>query len=388
MNLDFTPEEKTFRAQVRDWLQTNVPKERRPLDGPEMLAFDKAWQRKQFDAGWAGISWPREHGGAGLSLIQQLIWFEEYALAEGPYLGSFFIGLSHAGPTIIARGTEAQKSFYLPRILSGETPWCQGFSEPGAGSDLAGLRCRGVVDGNHLVVNGQKIWTSLAQWSKYQELLVRTDADNRYGGITWVIGDMELPGITVRPIEGMHGSADFCEVFYDDVRIPLENVVGEVNDGWAVAMATLGFERGTAALGEQIEMSRVVEQLVEVAKARPGPDGVRPAIRDGEFAARLAMLRAEVAALKAMSYASISRAQRDFTPGAEGSIIALYNTETIQKIYRLAFDLMGPVALDLGSSEEDWTTRYLLSIMQTIAGGTAEVRRNIIGERVLGLPRG
>lgn len=387
MNLDFTPEENSFRAEVRDWLQTNVPKERRPFDGPEMLAFDKEWQRKQFDAGWAGISWPKEHGGAGLSLIQQLIWFEEYAHAGGPYLGCFFIGLSHAGPTIIALGTEEQKSFYLPRLLKGETPWCQGFSEPGAGSDLASLRCKAVVDGDHLVVNGQKIWTSLAQWSKYQELLVRTDADNRYGGITWVIGDMELPGITIRPITGMHGAADFCEVFYDDVRIPLKNVVGQVNGGWGVAMATLGFERGTAALGEQIEMGHVVEQLIDVAKVRPGADGIRPAIKDGEFAARLAMLRAEVAALRAMSYASISRAQRNFTPGVEGSIIALYNTETIQKIYRLAFDLMGPLALDLDSSDHDWTTRYLLSIMQTIAGGTAEIRRNIIGERLLGLPR-
>ena len=220
-----------------------------------------------------------------------------------------------------------------------------------------------------------------------RKLLVRTDPDNRYGGITWVIGDMELPGVTIRPIVGMHGVADFCEVFYDDVRIPLKNVVGEVNAGWSVAMATLGFERGTAALGEQIEMGRVVEHLIEVAKVRPGADGIRPAIADGEFAARLAMLRAEVAALKAMSYATISRAQRDFTPGAEGSIIALYNTESIQKIYRLAFDLMGPAALDLDASDDDWTTRYLLSIMQTIAGGTAEIRRNIIGERVLGLPR-
>lgn len=387
MNLDFTVDECAFRAEVRDWLQTNVPKQRRPEDGQEMLAFDKEWQRKQHDAGWAGISWPKEYGGAGLSLIQQLIWFEEYALADGPYLGAFFIGLSHAGPTIIARGTEAQKSFYLPRILNGETPWCQGFSEPGAGSDLASLRCKAVIDGDDLVVNGQKIWTSLAHLCKYQELLVRTDMDNRYGGITWVIGDMELPGITIRPITGMHGTPDFCEVFYDDVRIPLKNVVGDVNDGWAVAMATLGFERGTAALGEQIEMGRVVEHLIEVAKARPGPDGVRPAIQDGEFAARLAVLRAEVAALKAMSYATISRAQRDFTPGAEGSIIALYNTESIQKIYRLAFDLMGPAGLDLDSSTEDWTTSYLRSIMQTIAGGTAEIRRNIIGERVLGLPR-
>lgn len=388
MNLDFTPDERLFRAEVRDWLRTNVPGERRPEDGPEMLAFDKAWQRKQYDAGWAGIAWPKDYGGAGLSLMQQLIWFEEYALAEGPYLGTFFVAQSHAGPTLIARGTDEQKAFYLPKILAGETPWCQGFSEPGAGSDLASLRTRAVVDGDDLVVNGQKIWTSLANWSKYQELLVRTDADSRYKGITWVIGDMDLPGVTIRPIDCMHGTADFCEVFYDDVRIPLKNVVGDINDGWAVAMATLGFERGTAALAEQIEMSRVVEELIALAHERLGPDGVRPAIEDDECAARLATLRAEVAGLRAMSYASISRAQRDLVPGAEGTLIALYNTETMQRIYRTAADMMGPDMLDLDASPRRWTTQYYRSIMQTIAGGTSEIRRNIIGERVLGLPRG
>lgn len=387
MNLDFTPDEKTFRGQVREWLRTNVPKERRPEDGPEMLAFDKAWQRKQFEAGWAGISWPKEYGGCGLSLIQQLIWFEEYALAGGPYLGCFFIALSHAGPTLIARGSDAQKQYYLPKILSGETPWCQGFSEPGAGSDLASLRTRAVIDGDHLVVNGQKIWTSIGNWAKYQELLVRTDPDSRYKGISWVIGDMELPGVTIRPIKCIHGSADFCEVFYDNVRIPLENVVGQINDGWSVAMATLGFERGTAALAEQIELSRVVEELIELAHDRTGPDGVRPAIKDDEIASKLALLRAEVAALRAMSYASISRAQRELVPGAEGAVIAVYNTELTQKVYRMAADLMGPEMLDLTASPSRWTTRYLLSIMQTIAGGTSEIRRNIIGERVLGLPR-
>ena len=388
MNLDFTPDERDFRLQVREWRRANVPTDRRPDDGAEMLAFDKAWQRKQFDDGWAGISWPKEYGGAGLSLIQQLIWFEEYALAGGPYLGTFFVALSHAGPTLIARGSEAQKAYYLPRILKGETPWCQGFSEPGAGSDLASLRTRAVVDGDDLVVNGSKIWTSLANWSSYQELLVRTDPDSRYGGITWVIGQMDLPGVSIRPISCMHGSADFCEVFYDDVRIPLKNVVGGINDGWNVAMATLGFERGTAALAEQIEMSRVVEELIALAHERVGPDGTRPAIQDDEIAARLATLRAEVAALRAMSYASISRAQRDLVPGSEGTLIALYNTETLQRIYRMSTDLMGPDMLDLDASPSRWTTQYLRSIMQTIAGGTSEIRRNIIGERLLGLPRG
>lgn len=388
MNLDFSPDETAFRAEVRDWLHDNAPKERRPLSGQVMADFDRAWQRRQFDAGWAGISWPKAYGGRGLSLIQQLIWFEEYAKAEAPYLGVMFVALSHAGPTVIARGTETQKSHHLPLILRGEAPWCQGFSEPGAGSDLASLSTRAEIDGDHLVVNGSKIWTSSAQYARYQELLVRTDpAAPRHKGITWAIGDMTLPGVEIRPIACMDGASHFCQVFYDNVRIPLANVVGEVNDGWNVAMATLGFERGTAALAEQIMMSREIERLIELAQTRTGPDGVRPAIKDDEIAARLATLRAEIAALRAMSYASISRAQRDFVPGSEGTIIATYNSELLQRIYRMAADLMGPEMLDLDATPDHWTYEYYRSTLQTIAGGTSEIRRNIIGERLLGLPR-
>ena len=388
MNLDFTAEERIFREEVRDWLRTNVPKERRPHDGPAMAEFDHAWQRKQYEAGWAGISWPKEYGGKGLSLIQQLIWWEEYAAAEGPYLGVFFVALSHAGPTVIARGTEEQKNFYLPRILRGETPWCQGFSEPGAGSDLAGLRTRAEIDGDHLVINGSKIWTSSAQYADYQELLVRTDPNApKHKGITWVVGEMHAPGVDIRPIKCMDGASHFCEVFYDNVRIPLKNVMGEVNDGWNVAMATLGFERGTAALAEQIQMSREIERLIHLAQTRIGPDGLRPAIKDDEIAGRLASLRAEIAALRAMSYASISRAQRDFVPGSEGTIIAVYNSEMLQRIYRMGADLMGDEMMDMGASDENWTYEYYRSQLQTIGGGTSEIRRNIIGERLLGLPR-
>ncbi|MDB5430061.1 MAG: putative acyl-CoA dehydrogenase FadE17 [Caulobacter sp.] len=391
MNLDFTPDESAFRAEARAWLQDNVPRGGRATDGEHMLEFDREWQQRQYAGGWAGVSWPVEYGGRGLSLIQQLIWYEEYARADAPLpvASAYFVALSHAGPTVIARGSEWQKSFFLPKILTGETVWCQGFSEPGAGSDLAGLRTRAVVDGDHLVVNGSKIWTSRAQHAKYQELLVRTDPDagSKHSGITWVIGDMTLPGIDIRPIPCMHGASHFCQVFYDNVRIPLEHVVGEIGDGWNVAMATLGFERGTASLAEQIMMSRVVERLIELAHTELGPDGVRPAIQDDEIATRLATLRAEVAALKAMSYTSISRAQRNFVPGSEGTIIGCYNSEMLQRIFRMAADLLGPEMLDRDSSDENWVYEYHRSIMTTIGGGTSEIRRNIIGERVLGLPR-
>jgi alkylation response protein AidB-like acyl-CoA dehydrogenase len=387
VNLDFSSSETLFREQVRDWLADNVPSGCRPPEGAEMLAFDQAWQRKQFEAGWAGIAWPTEYGGRGLSLTQQLIWHEEYARAEAPPAGLFFIGLNHAGPTLIVCGGEDQKKHYLPLILRGETSWCQGFSEPGAGSDLASLQARGRIDGDHLVVSGSKIWTSGAQHATYQELLVRTNPDAaKHRGITWVIGDMRLPGIEVRPIQTMEGRPQFCQVFYDDVRIPLSNVVGDVDDGWRVAMATLGFERGTAALADQIELSRVVEELITLAARTSAPDGRRPAIQDDAIASTLAGLRADVAALRAMSYVSISKGARSEVPGPEGAIIALFNTELRRRIFTAAIEILGPEALDRSDLNERWVSLYLNSFSKTISGGTSEIRRNIIAQRVLGLP--
>ncbi|MBV9509675.1 MAG: acyl-CoA dehydrogenase family protein [Caulobacteraceae bacterium] len=388
MDLEFTAEDELFREKVRDWLTANVPAEPRPHEGPEMRAFDCAWQRKQYDAGWAGIAWPTRYGGQGLSLIQQLIWHEEYARAKAPYAGCFFVALNHGGPTLIARGDEYQKTEFLPKILKGETPWCQGFSEPGSGSDLASLRTRAEIDGDHLVVNGSKIWTSAAQHAVYQELLVRTDPEApRHRGITWVIGDMRLPGVEIRPIRAMDGAPHFAQVFYDNVRIPLRNVVGEINDGWSVAMATLGFERGTASIADQIELSRVVEELIVLAGELPAPDGRRRAIEDDAIAADLAAMRAEVATLRSMSYLSISKALREPVPGPDGVIIAVYQTELRQRVFRGAMDLLGAAGLELNQGNNHWLTRYLNSFSKTISGGTSEIRRNIIGERVLGLPR-
>jgi alkylation response protein AidB-like acyl-CoA dehydrogenase len=381
MNLDFSDDERRFREEVRAWLQDNRPKDARPTHGETMAAFDQAWQRRQYEAGWAGIAWPREYGGRGLSLIQQLIWFEEYARAGAPPVGLFYVALNHGGPTLIACGSESQKAFHLEKILRGESVWSQGFSEPGAGSDLAALRTRAEIDGDHLVVNGQKIWTTYGQYSQVQELLVRTDpAAPKHKGLSWVICDMSTPGIDVRPIECMDGSEHFCEVFYKDVRIPLANVVGGLNNGWATAMATLGFERGTAALADQIELARVVDELIALATRRR-------LLGDNEIAAALAQQRAEVMALRAMSYATISRAQRGGVPGAEGTMVSLFMTETWQRIYRLALRVLGEEAIERPETPHSLQERYLSSFMQTIGGGTSEIRRNIIGERVLGLPR-
>jgi len=389
MQIEFTREDESFRAEARAWLKANVPRGARPESPPEARrAFDLAWQRTQYDGGWAGIFWPQEHGGRGLSIIQQLIWLEEYARARGPYIGACFVGLSHAGPTLIQRGTEAQKAFHLPRILRGEVIWCQGFSEPGAGSDLASLRTRAVINGDHLVVNGQKIWTSSGNLADYQELLVRTDPDApKHKGITWVICDMKTPGITVRPIKTMSGLYHFCEVFYDNVRIPLSNVVGAINDGWNIAQTTLSFERGTAFIPAQMELAEAIERLARLAAQVPGPNGTGLAIDDADIARRIGFLRAAALAMRAMAYTTVSRVLRHGSPGPEASMMRLYFGELLQQVCRLAVEVEGDDALVLDPEQDSWTKRYLHSFKDTISAGTAQIQRNIIGERVLGLPR-
>ena len=378
MNLDVTAAEAAFRDEVSTWLRAHVPSEPRPLDGPEMRAFDVEWQQAQHAAGWAGIAWPKEYGGRGLSLIEQLIWHEEYARAGGPDVGVNFVGLNHGGPTLIARGTDAQKERHLPLILTADAIWCQGFSEPEAGSDLAALRTRGEIDGDDIVVTGQKIWTSYAQYAQYQELLVRTDPDApKHKGITWVICPMDSPGIDIRPIETMDGSRDFCEVFYEEVRVPVANIVGELHKGWGVAMSTLAFERGTAFAAHQVRLAEQIEHIIALAPAQ-----------DDELVARLAVARAEVAALRAMTYLALSRNLRTDLPGAEGSIIRVYFAELRQRVAALALDVLGPDALVLSDGRDGFTRDYLYSYAETIGGGTAEIQREIIGERVLGLPKG
>lgn len=381
MRIIQSPEIDQFRDACRTWLAENVPREKRPPEGESMRDFDLAWQRKQYDGGWAGISWPKEYGGRGASVLEQLVWHEEYARAGAPPSGAMFVALSHAGPTLIVQGSEAQKARHLPTILRGEENWCQGFSEPGAGSDLSNLKTRAEIDGDHLVVNGAKIWTSYGNVAIWQELLVRTDPDApRHKGISWVICDMRLPGIEVRPIKAMSGLTHFAQVFYDNVRIPLSNVVGEVNGGWRVAMTTLGFERGTGTVAHQIELANVVERLIEAARALPGG-------ADEAQMAELAQLKVEVMALRSLTALQVSRGMTEAVPGAEGNIVALYYGELARRVNAAAFELLGPPALERGG-RHDWPLHYLESYKWAIGGGTSEIRRNTIGERVLGLPKG
>lgn len=380
MQFAFTPEDQAFRMAARQWLEANVPDAHAPHDGIAARAFSLSWLGKLHSGGWSGISWPAEYGGRGLSFEQQVVWYEEYVRAGAPSpLDATFVSLNHAGPTLMACGSDAQKSFHLPRILSGEVLWCQGFSEPGSGSDLASLRTSGVVEGDMLVVNGQKIWTSFADIADYQELLIRTEpGSQRHKGLSWVICDMRTPGITVRPIRNLAGVSHFAEVFYDNVRIPLTNVVGELHDGWRVAMTTLGFERRTAATALQLMMTRKIELLGQMLRTN-GADAA-----SGPYAGTFANLRAEAAALRALTYRTLF--QQEATP-FDGSMVRLFFAELSQRIYRLAMDLLGPLNVEAVQPEE-WVHSYLEAFSETIAGGTAEIQRNIIGERILGLPRG
>jgi alkylation response protein AidB-like acyl-CoA dehydrogenase len=380
MRIIESPELSAFRDECRSWLADNVPRNR-PHDGPAMRDFDLAWQNRQYEGGWAGVSWPKEYGGRGLSVLEQLIWHEEYARAGAPPSGCMFVALSHAGPTLIVQGSEEQKARHLPTILQGEENWCQGFSEPGAGSDLANLKTKAEIDGDHLIVNGTKIWTTYGQFARWQELLVRTDPDlPRHRGISWVICDMTLPGIEVRPIKAMSGLVHFAQVFYDNVRIPLSNIVGELNGGWKVAMTTLGFERGTGTIAHQIELANTVDRLLEIARAHP------ESVDEVQMAA-LAQLKVEVLALRSLTAVSVSRGMEETVPGAEGNIVALYFGELSRRVHGAAFDLLGAHAQERGGAH-DFPLHYLESFKWAIGGGTSEIRRNTIGERVLGLPKG
>lgn len=388
MDLTFSPADQEFRARVRDWLAVHTPRQPRPEDGLAMREFDLAWQRAKFAGGWGGIAWPKEYGGAGLSAVHQMIWYEECARANAPGVGCLSITLNHAGPTVVAFGTPDQKAFHLPRILGGEVLWCQGFSEPGAGSDLASLALRAEVRGDHLVLNGQKIWTSHAHLADFQETLVRTDASGpKHRGITWLIVDMRAPGITIRPIETLlPGYRHFCEVFYDEVRVPLSNVVGAIDQGWKVAMSTLAFERGDTAVSSALEMTRILDELLELARHTRDARG-RPLIENETIAAQLAQHRADAAALRAMGYGAVSRARGDKPPGPESAMVFLHFGELLQRVRATGMEILGADALALAGEGGGWPNRFLTDRMFVIAGGSAEVRRNIIAERMLGLPR-
>ncbi|GAA3488875.1 acyl-CoA dehydrogenase family protein [Streptomyces cremeus] len=379
MDLAYTEQEEEFRAELRSWLGTvlpGLPARPDPLDWPGRRAYDTAWQRTLYDAGYAGLQ--REG-----TPTQHLIFLEETERAGAPYVGANFVGLLHAGPTIAAEGTPEQRERWLPPILRGDEVWCQGFSEPDAGSDLAALRTRAVRDGDHYVVTGSKIWTSHAEVADWCELLVRTAPVTpdtpKHKGITWLAVPMDAPGITVRPLRTLAGSAEFAEVFLDEVRVPVANRVGAENDGWRVTMVTLSFERGTAFVGEVVACRRTLAELAREARANGSWDD--PGLRR-----RLGRLNAEFLALWRLTQWNVSEAQRTGgVPGAGGSVFKLRYSHARQELYDTAAEVLGPDAFDLGRT---WTVDRLSALSYTIAAGTSQIQRNIVAERVLGLPKG
>jgi alkylation response protein AidB-like acyl-CoA dehydrogenase len=376
VDLTPTPQEQAFRDELRGWLEANHP-------GPEPegdvagFEFRRAWQRRLHEDDWAGVSWPKEYGGRGATLVEQAIYNEELARAQAPSTANV-LGLAMGGPTVIAHGTEEQKRRYLEPILSADEIWCQGFSEPEAGSDLASLKTKAVRDGDEWVVTGQKVWTTLAHHAKWCMLVARTDPDApRHKGITYFLMDMEQDAVQVRPLRQITGEAEFNELFIEGARIPAENVIGGEGNGWAVAITTLMHERATLAFGLQIRVKITLGELL--AEARESGAADDPVIRD-----RLAQLYIESEVLRLNALRGLSAIMRTGVPGPEGSLGKWQWADVNQALTELAVELRGGRAV---LDDDRWTYRFLRARANSIEGGTTEILKNIVAERVLGLPR-
>ncbi len=395
MDLTPTPQERAFRDEIRGWLETNLPEGwgtpeyEEPATPAAQVAFARAWQRKLYDGGWAGITWPQEYGGRGASLIEQLVYNEEYARLRAPDILALKIALSLVGPTIIACGTPEQKERYLQPILRGDEIWCQGFSEPNAGSDLASVKTRADLHGDEFVVNGQKIWTSVARHADWCMLVTRTSNDGpKHKGLTFLLVDLKSPGITIRPLREMTGEEWFNEVFFDEVRVPRANVVGEVNGGWNVVMTTLGFER--AGSTPHVRLQAQAEKLAELAR-RTERNG-RPAAQDPKLRQKIAQHAIDAAILRYTAYRNVTQVERTGVLGPEGSCVKIIWSELEQRLNDTAFELLGPYGMlpreePLTIDQGYWAYELLWSRSGTIYAGTSEVQRNIISQRALGLPR-
>ncbi len=396
MDFQYTPEQEAFRQEVRTWLEANITPDLCVDDAmdervsPNREIFERrvAWQKKLHAAGWVGLAWPKEYGGRSAGLMEQVIYEQEYARVRGPVLPGY-MGLSLAGPTITHWGTEEQKQKFLPRILNAADIWCQGYSEPGAGSDLAGLQTKAVDMGDSFIVNGQKVWTSGAQFAGWMVVLARTDPDApKHKGISYFLVDMQTPGITVRPLVLMTGHSHFNEVFFEDVRVPRENLLGPKNEGWKVAITTLMFERGFAggsSHGDQVRRLAALARQVYI--------NGQPAWQQSWVRQRLAQFAMETEALKYTQLRGLTRQLKGQPPGPEGSILKLCGSELGVQIAQFATELLGHDALtsqptDTVPDAPRWLNRALNARQYTIAGGTSEIQHNIIGERVLGLPKG
>jgi alkylation response protein AidB-like acyl-CoA dehydrogenase len=398
MDFRFSAEDEAFRQELRAWLQKNRPAQRSDdVDHADFMHEGSKddwqrrlqWHRKMHSGGWVGLSWPKEYGGRGATLTQQLIYNEEMAAANTPQLVNG-LGIMLVGPTIIHWGTEEQKQRYVPKILSGEEIWCQGYSEPGSGSDVASLQTRAIEEGDYFIVNGQKVWTSDAHHADWCILLVRTDPSApKHKGISYVLVDMHSPGVTVRPLVQITGDANFNEVFFEDVKVPKKNLIGEKNQGWQVAITTLMFER--SGIGGGRDLLGQVRELADLARAVRSNG--KTAWDDSSVRQKISGFAGEALALKYTGFRQLTRRLKGLPPGPEGSVLKLGTSELNLKMNKFAMELLGPYAqlefkapyaVDRGI----WSYRMLASRALTIAGGTSEIQHNIIGERVLGLPKG
>lgn len=386
MDFTFSDSELAFAAEARAWLAANVPAAWRRAhcwtraDDPMWREIARDWQRRLYDGGWIAISWPREHGGRGATVIERWLFEEELDRAGAPYPpGSANVDM--IGQALLRHGTDAQKDRFLRRLLSGEDWWCQGFSEPGAGSDLGGLRCRADRQGDTFVVNGQKVWTSHAEVADWCFLLCRTEHDQpKHKGISLLLVDMRSPGITVRPLTQMTGETEFCEVFFEDVRVPADLMVGPPGAGWQIAMGILQHERGPVwTFTFQRRIRRSLTELIARARQHPASKGLGdPLVRQ-----KLAQSYIDVELLKLMGYRSLTHILRTGHPGPESSLEKILGSETDQRLQESAMGLFGPhMALESAIGRD-----YLYSRSETIMGGTSEIQRNVVAQRILGLPR-
>ena len=377
MDLTLTDAEREFRDEVRSWLADNHPGPLPEGDDSAQFEFQREWQRKMHADGWAGVAWPKEYGGRGASLIEQTIFFSEMAAAKVPRPANI-LGLVMGGPVVMAHGDESQKERFLEPILSAEEIWCQGFSEPESGSDLASLKTKAVKGDGGWRVNGQKVWTTLGHIAKWCMLVARTDTEApKHKGLTYFICDMEQDGIEVRPLVQITGEAEFNEVFFNDAYVPDENVIGGEGNGWMVALTTLMNERAGLGASAAVGIAQDLELLIELANERGlGSD---PMIRQ-----RIANLKMSSEALRLGSMRSLTQQMKTGIPGPEGSVAKLQWSSTNQALSELATDVLGPDGLD---REGEWTYKLLRSRANSIEGGTTEVLKNIVAERVLGLPK-
>jgi alkylation response protein AidB-like acyl-CoA dehydrogenase len=390
MDLTFTADHESFRTEARSWIAANLDKTwsditRDPAnDEHALIEARRQWQRKLNGAGYLGMAWPREWGGRGASQVEEAILAEELARADAPHIPNG-LGIGLCAPALIHYGSEEQRRRYIPAMLNADEIWCQGFSEPGAGSDLASLRTRAELDGDSFVVNGQKCWTTFGPFADWIFVLARTDPDDRYGGISFLLVDLDTPGVEVRPLKQITGESEFGEVFFENARVPRENLVGEIGQGWKIAMTVLGYERGASTMSMAAHLGNDLRELVSACK--------RLGLDDTATRQRLAQLVVEWQVLYANGYRTLANLADGKAPGPESSIEKLFWSEFDQRLRLAALELLGPGGqlrrYDRHAlSGVDWPRDFLWSRAETIFSGSSEIQRNIIAKRVLQLPQG